>query len=87
MSTSHTFRVELERTGEHEPIDGGTVTFTGEDYDAFDEKDALPKLLPGGGGPEELDLSLGGYVRWRGVLMPAGDFRQLRLSLVSKSKP
>lgn len=74
-------------TGEQEFIDGGMVTFRGEDYDAFDEAQALPKLLPAGGGPEELDLSLPGFIRWRGVLIPADKFERLEVTLVSKSRP
>jgi len=82
----HTFTIQLERTGEQEPIDGGVVTFYGEDYDSFDDNDALPKLLPGGDGPERLDLSLPGFIRWRGILMPASEFKSLRVTLVAKSK-
>lgn len=81
----HTFRVELERTGEQELIDGGTITVTGKDYDSYDEDAALADLMAGNL-PEGLDLSLTGFIRWRGVLMPAGDFRRLTLTLVSKAK-
>ena len=81
----HTFRVELERTGESEPLDGGTLTVTGKDYDGYDEDSALADLMAGSL-PEQLDLSLSGFVRWRGHLMPAGDFRRLSLSLVAKAK-
>lgn len=83
--TNHTFRVELERSGEQEPIDGGLVTFHGESYESFGEAEALQKIMPGGGASETLDLSLPGFVRWRGVLMPAADLRQVRVSLVSKA--
>lgn len=81
----HTFRIELERTGETEPLDGGTITVTGRDYDAYDEHDALADLMSGSL-PEQLDLTLPGFVRWRGHLMPAGDFRRLSLTLVAKAK-
>jgi len=83
--TQHTFRVTIERTGEAQDLDGGLVTFTGEDYEGFGEAQALTRLMPGGGGPEELDLSLPGFVRWRGILMPAADFRRLEVTLVAKS--
>ena len=86
-TTTHTFQVHIERSGNAEPIDGGTVTFLGEDYDAFTEAEALKRLLPGGGGPEELDLSLPGFVRWRGTLMPASEFQRLDLTLVVQGKP
>lgn len=85
--TKHLFRIQLERTGDAEPIDGGTIEFTGRDYDAFDEAQALVALLPGGDGPEQLDLSLPGFVRWRGVLIPADKFERLEVTLVTKNRP
>lgn len=81
----HTFIIELERTGESEPLNGGTITIHDKDYDAYDEAQALEDLMSGGL-PERLDFSTPGYVRWRGHLMPAGDFRRLTLTLVSKAK-
>lgn len=84
--TTHTFRIELDRT-DRDPIDGGTVTFEGRDYDTFDEAQALQALLPGGDGPEQLDLSVPGFVRWRGVLIPADKFERLEVTMVSKSRP
>ena len=82
--TQHTFRVELERK-DSEPIDGGLVTFQGESYDGFGEAEALAAIMPGGGS-ETLDLSLSGFVRWRGVLMPASEFKRLSVTLVSKGQ-
>lgn len=83
----HLFTIRIERTGEAEAIDGGTIEFTGRDYDTFDETAALTAILPGGDGPEHLDLSIEGFVRWRNEFIPASDFRRLSVTLVSKSRP
>lgn len=84
--TTHKFAIEIERAGNAAPVTD-TVTFAGRDYDTFDEAQALTALLPGGDGPEQLDLSLPGFVRWRGVLIPADKFERLQVTLVSKSRP
>lgn len=81
----HTFRVELERTGETEPLDGGIITIAGQEYDGYDETQALEALLSGSL-PEQLHFNPPGFVRWRGILMPASDFRRLTLTLTSKAK-
>jgi len=83
--SKHAFQVTLRRRGDADPIDGGTVTFTGEDYATFGEGDALPRLMPGGGGPEQIDLGTPGFLRWRGILLPTSDFEQLEVRLTSKS--
>lgn len=60
--SKHMFQVTLQRK-DGDLIDGGMVTFEDKDYDTFDDSQALQAILPGGGGPEELDLSLSGYIR------------------------
>lgn len=82
----HLFRLEIKRRAELVPIDAGTITFHGQDYETFDESAALQALMPGGDGPETLDVSLPGFIRWRGVLLPASDFEQLTVTLVSKTR-
>lgn len=86
-TTMHQFKVNLHRKGNDEPIDGGEITFHGEDYHGFTEAEALPRILPGGDHADTLDVSLPGFVRWRGILMPAAEFERLELQLVAMSKP
>lgn len=83
--TVHTFEIKLHRVGEQEPIHGGHITFTGEDYDDFDETQALERIVPGGEGPETLDTTtVPGFIKWRGILMPASEFKLLEVNLISK---
>lgn len=82
----HQFRVTIHRKGNPEPIEGGTATFEGRDYDSFTEAQALQAILPGGDAPEQLDLSLPGFVRWRNILVPATEFERLEITLVAKGR-
>lgn len=84
--TKHLFTIQLERTGDAESIDGGTIEFTGRDYDTLTEADALAAILPDGDGPEHLDLSTPGFVRWRNEFIPASEFRRLSVTLVMKDR-
>jgi len=48
MSTQHTIRVTFHRDDRDQAVHAGTVTFAGEDYDAFDAGAARERLLSDG---------------------------------------
>lgn len=85
-TTKHTFIVvKVEKDGTREEI--GRETFEGEDYQTFNEQQALERILADkvayGFG---YDASMEAYV-YKGHLIPRELFRGLDVELLSKARP
>lgn len=81
-TTSHTVRVLFVRDDRPEPVDAGTHTFHGEDYELFDERAARARILADG------DLVIGAeLVTFGGTIVPTAKIDRVGVEIIAKSRP
>lgn len=82
MPTYHTVQVKFVRDDREEPIDAGTHTFHGEDYDAFGSAEARARLVADG------ELVIGpDLVTFAGTIAPVARVDRVAVEVTSKSRP
>lgn len=79
--TRHLFRITIHRDDRPEPVDAGTIEFTGEDYDTFDSPEARAAMIADG------RLQLGPtFVQVNDVIVPVDKVDRVVVSLEQKSR-
>lgn len=81
-TTRHVLSVQIERDDRDHPIEAGTITLEGEDFDAFDEAAARKRLIELG------HLGIGSdFVTFGDTMVPSAKLDRIRVTITGKSRP